>query len=279
MLKLVFASLSCFLLSSAHAQFYYQDIVGVQNTSKNFLRLKANKVKKVEATSIEPDGSETEDFGIKQELNSRRNILITQTRADIAGTSILTTYFNDNGFPVSFSDSSNNTVNDVRYTYDEKGRLQQLSTNSHEPGDTNNYFIKEDHLFYYDGKGQLVNMLKIKNKVDTMLVIFKPSENGPLEEAWYYKGYKQETWYYYYDDKGRLTDIARYNPKAQKTLPDYIFEYDEDGDLSQQTVVMPITNFYRVWVYEYLENGLKKAESILKKGKEQEGRIVYSYDF
>ena len=112
-----------------------------------------------------------------------------------------------------------------------------------------------------------------------MLVIFKPSENGPLEEAWYYKGYKQETWYYYYDEKGRLTDIARYNPKAKKTLPDYIFEYDEDGDLSQQTVVMPITNFYRVWVYEYQENGLKKAESILKKGKEQEGRIIYSYDF
>jgi antitoxin component YwqK of YwqJK toxin-antitoxin module len=279
MFKLAIASLACILLSSAHAQYYYQDIVGLQNTSKNFLRLKANKVNAVVAVSIEPDGSESEDFGIKQELNSKRNILVTQTRSDISGSSILTTYFNDNGFPTSLTDSTNNTVNEVRYTYDEKGRLKQLSSNSHEPGDTNNYFIREDHLFYYDSKGQLVNMLKIKNKVDTMLVIFKPSENGPLEEAWYYKGYKQETWYYYYDEKGRLTDIARFNPKAKKMLPDYIFEYDEDGDLSQQTVVMPITNFYRVWVYEYLENGLKKAESILKKGKEQEGRIVYSYDF
>jgi len=278
MLKLAFASLACCIISMAHAQYYYQDIVGVQNTSKNFLRLKANKINKVVATSIEPDGSESEDFGIKQELNSRRNILVTETKADIAGTSILTTYFNDNGFPLSFNDSTNKTVNDVHYTYDDKGRLKQLSSNSHEPGDTNNYFIREDHIFYYDAKGQLINMLKIKNKVDTMLVIFKPSVNGPLEEEWYYKGYKQETWYYYYDEKGRLTDIARYNPKAKKTLPDYIFEYDEDGDLSQQTVVMPITNFYRVWVYEYLENGLKKAESILKKGKEQEGRIIYSYE-
>jgi hypothetical protein len=205
--------------------------------------------------------------------------LVTNTRSGMTGASTMITTFNTQGMPVSISDSTPNTVNDVRYSYDASGKLLRVSSSSHEPEDTNNYRLSEEHLFTYDAQGQLVKMMKIKDRFDTLSVVFIPAEKGlPGEEQWWRKGQKIETWFYYYDAKNQLTDIVRYNATARKMLPDYIFEYDENDRMSQQTVIQPGTNFYRVWIYEYNDNGLKKAETIFKKGKEQEGRILYAYE-
>lgn len=261
------------------SQYYFQDIVTANISGKNFQTLKKNQVKKVTVTSIEPDGNETEGFGISQTIDAAKNSITTTTASTLTGSSVLNTFFNSNGLPARLIDSSTNTVNTVKFNYDNAGKLASVNSNSHQPDDTNHYTIQEDHLFQYNEKGQLTGMQKITNKYDTLKVVFVPAENGlPGEERWYKKNQKTETWYYFYDDKNRLTDIVRYNTTAQKMLPDYIFEYDEYGNISKQTVVQAGTNFYRLWLYDYDEKGLKKSETIFRKGKEQEGRIIYSYE-
>ena len=279
MLKPVLFVIACFCCQFGFSQYYFQDIVTAGNTSKNFALLKSNKVKKATVTSIEPDGNETENLGIVQLVDVPNAQLTTITTATVTGSSTLITKFNTKDLPVKITDSSANTVNNVSYTYDDAGRLLLLSSESHEPDDTNHYTIREDHQFIYNNAGQLTKMLKISNRFDTINVVFVPAENGlPGEERWFKKNRKIETWFYYYDDKNHLTDIVRYNATAQKMLPDYVFEYNEQGQMTQQTVVQPGTNFYRLWLYDYNEKGLKKSETIFKKGKEQEGRIIYNYE-
>ncbi len=280
MIRPVLFVIACLYFHAGNAQFYFQDIVTAGNTSKNFRLLKNNRVKKATVTSIEPDGNETETFGITQIVDASKAQLTTLTTSSVTGTSTLVTKFNTNDLPVHITDSSANTVNTVHYEYDGAGRLLSVQSESHEPGDTNQYIIREDHHFSYNPSGQLTKMLKVRDKFDTITVVFKPAENGlPGEEQWFKKNRRTETWYYYYDDKKQLTDIVRFNATAQKMLPDYVFEYNENGQVSQQTVVQPGTNFYRVWLYDYDEKGLKKSETIFKKGKEQEGRIIYEYSF
>lgn len=277
--KPVLLLITCFLFKTSFAQYFFQDIVTAGSTSNNYQLLKKNKVKKVTVSSIEPDGSETENFGIVQMLDASKGMLTTVTNSGMTGTSTLVTNFNSNNLPEKITDSSTNTVNTVTYTYDNAGRLVLLSSNSHEPEDTNHYTMREDHRFMYDASGNLVKMLKIQNNYDTTMVVFVPAENGlPGEEKWYKKNRNIENWYYYYDDKKQLTDIVRYHPTAKKMLPDYVFEYNPDGQLSQQTVVQTGTNFYRLWLYDYDDKGLKKSETIFNKGKEQEGRILYAYE-
>ena len=272
--------IACFSCYFSFGQYYFQDIITAANTSKNFRLLKTTKVKKATATSIEPDGNETENFGVTQLVDASKAQLTTVTNASVTGTSTLVTTFNAKDLPVKIVDSSSNTVNTVAYTYDDAGRLLMLASESHEPGDTNHYIIREDHQFIYNNQGQLTKMLKIRDRFDTINVVFVLAENGlPGEEQWFKKGRKIETWFYYYDDKNQLTDIVRYNAIAKKMLPDYVFEYNETGQLAQQTVVQPGTNFYRLWLYDYTDKGLKKSETIFKKGKEQEGRIIYEYNF
>lgn len=273
---LVFAFLFCKI---TFAQFYFQDIVTASNSGKNFQLLKKNQVKKVTVTSIEPDGNETEGFGIVQIVNVPGNLLTTVTTSAITGTAELNTFFNAAGFPVKIVDSGASTITNVNYSYDAAGHLLALSSSSHQPDDTNHYTIREDHLFNYSAEGKLTGMLKIKDKHDTLKVVFVPAENGlPGEEQWFKNNRKTETWFYYYDDKNNLTDIVRYNSTAKKMLPDYVYEYDAAGNLTQQTVVQAGTNFYRLWIYDYDEKGLKKSETIFNKGKEQEGRIIYTYE-
>jgi hypothetical protein len=75
----------------------------------------------------------------------------------------------------------------------------------------------------------------------------------------------------------KLTDIVRYNAKAQRLLPDFLFEYDNNGTLVKFTQIPQGSADYLVWQYEYLPNGLKQKELCFNKQKEPVGTIVYSY--
>ena len=81
-------------------------------------------------------------------------------------------------------------------------------------------------------------MLKIMNGTDTTYVRFIPDEKGNIgEEHATRNGEALPIVYYYYDDNNRLTDIVRYNMKAQRLLPDNIFEYREDGKMTSLLAV------------------------------------------
>ena len=89
---------------------------------------------------------------------------------------------------------------------------------------------------------------------------------------------KMETWFYYYDEGNRLTDIVRYNAAAKKMLPDYLFGYDGQSNLSSKVTVQPGTGQFRIWQYKYNEGGLKTEETVLNRQRQPEGRLVYFYN-
>ena len=87
-----------------------------------------------------------------------------------------------------------------------------------------------------------------------------------------------ETYYYYYDQQHRLTDIVRFNQKLKKLVPDYVFEYDANGRLAQMTQ-MSGNGKYFTWQYEYNEKGLKWKETCRDNERKLVGKIEYKYEF
>jgi hypothetical protein len=98
-----------------------------------------------------------------------------------------------------------------------------------------------------------------------------------IEEHWKRKNITFETYYYYYNDKNQLTDIVRFNKRVQKLLPDFLFEYDAAGRISQMIQVPPGSSNYSIWEYHYNDKGLKLEEICSNRQKQLLGKIVYSY--
>jgi hypothetical protein len=123
-------------------------------------------------------------------------------------------------------------------------------------------------------------MLRIKNRRDTSYVNFKLDENGNvIEEQETRKGVKSDPVYYYYDANNRLTDIVRFNKKANRLLPEYMFEYSPSGQLVQKITVPANSDNYLIWRFQYSNQGLKTKEIIYNKLKKLTGKIEYQYSF
>ncbi|TAD90939.1 MAG: hypothetical protein EAY75_04055, partial [Bacteroidetes bacterium] len=252
------------LAKTASAQYYYQDVLASKKTSQNFATFKAANIKRMAATSFEKDGTETENFSIAQLINQRDQTLTTITKSNFTGSYTMLTYFDPNNRVKQVVDSGVNIVNKTSYEHNAKGQLLAINTISFEPSDTNRYSVTEQRRYLWNANKQISAATVVKNGVDTTKIefVYDPGSSNPALERWYRAGKKIETWYYYYDDAGRLTDVVRYNATAKRMLPDYVFEYNEKGQLVKQTIVLPGSNFYRNTVFEYNAQGLKTAESI-----------------
>jgi hypothetical protein len=94
------------------------------------------------------------------------------------------------------------------------------------------------------------------------------------------RGNKQvERYYYYYDNNRRLTDIVRFNNKAGRLLPDFIFSHDDNSRISKMIQVPRYGNNYLSWEYSYDEKGLKTAEKMTSKDKQQSATLYYRYNY
>ena len=124
----------------------------------------------------------------------------------------------------------------------------------------------------------VLKMLLIKNNSDTTTVEFVKDEHGDIaEERWRKKGNLVENYFYYYNDQHKLTDIVRYNERAQRLLPDYLFSYDSNGTLVKLTQIPQGSADYLIWQYVYGPNGLKQKELCFNKQKQPVGTIEYIY--
>jgi hypothetical protein len=274
-MKNMFLFLSAFFATTAaNCQYYYLDIIGTKQTNQQYKMLRAYQYKRINATSFE--GNEPSKDFVLEQMISNDGKRITTRSASIGNSEsyFISDYINNR--VVKTVDSSNNAINTVLYEYDNAGRLLQMNSTSE---DFDGKFISEEnHVWSYDDKGNPEKMLKINNKIDTTVVLFKTDEQDNVaEERWTKNNRPIETYYYYYNPKKQLTDIVRFNKKAKVMLPDFIFEYDNTGHISQMTQTQKGNANYLVWKYIYNENGMKQKEIVFNKQREMLGRIEYNY--
>lgn len=262
----------------AKAQYFYNDILVTNDNRLHFEKLVNSKVKKVTVKAYQNDGEEIDDFILRQEVDLKAGTITTYSKTTFSDASILKTTFNNNRMPVAVLDSAEGASTTTRYIYNTEGLITTMESFSVQSEQKENV-VTETRQYFYTNKGMPQRMYRISGGTDTMTVLFTPSENGlPGEEAWYKAGEKIETWYYYYDERNRLTDIVRYNAAAKKMLPDYLFGYDGAGNLSSKVTVQPGTGQFRIWQYKYKSGGLKTEETVLNRQRQPEGKLVYFYE-
>jgi hypothetical protein len=266
------------IATPAIAQYYYQDIIATQQVAEKWKTYKDNKVKAVHIFSFENDDKPTEGFSCNQNIKSDYSEISTYTKSDLARESTFTTYYNANGQPKKTDDTSKAYQSITEYEFDTTGNISSITNSSLET--VNNIKNTEQHVWKYSANGKLSGMMKIKNGIDTTYVRFIFDEKGNIgEEHAVHNKIEGPAIFYYYDDNRRLTDIVRYNAKARRLLPDYIFTYSNNGQLSSMLFVPEGGTDYNKWVYEYNEKGLRIKETCYSKQKELLGKIEYEYSF
>jgi hypothetical protein len=265
------------MLSCAFSQYYFNDIVSTSLSNDQYKLLRANKVKKITATSYEADNTPTPGFVLEEEISlDGKRIILT------AGTSqskpSVTNRFYELG-KLKRTQSINNKIdNRTEYFYNEKGQVQRIVFTTTDT--VMKASLIESHEWNYAANGQPESMLRIKNRADTTVIELVKDEQGLIiEERWKKKNRLIETYYYYYNEAKQLTDIVRFNTRLKKLLPDYQYEYDSKGRVNQMTQVAMSTANYFIWHYTFTEKGLKQKEVGYDKQKNLVGRIEYAYEY
>ena len=179
----------------------------------------------------------------------------------------------------SVSDTSSSVISTTSYSYDDKNNpviIKNIVTDAHD-----SIYVNEVHQWFYNNEGRPLNMLRIVNNNDTTEVRFTLDEKeNVIEELPFIKKISREKIYYYYDLKNRLTDIVRFNMKAGRLLPDYMFEYSEQNQITQKITTLSTLGLgYLIWRYVYDNKGLKIKEASFNRDKVMTGKIEYSYRF
>lgn len=266
---------SCFF-ATGFGQYYFNDIISTQLSNEQYKLLRSQKVKKIKATSYEADNSITEGFQLEEDI-SMDGKRITLSTATSAGRSAVTNRFYELSKLKRTQSGSLNIDTRTEYFYTDKGQVQKIVLTTTDTAMKST--LREAHEWQYDSTGAPVQMLKIKNKTDTVTVVFLKDEQGLIaEEQWKKKNRTLETYYYYYDANKKLTDIVRYNSRLKKLIPDFQYEYDANGRVSQMTQVSMSSASYIIWKYTYTDKGLKQKELGFDKDKKLIGRIEYSYE-
>ncbi|HOA38803.1 MAG TPA: RHS repeat protein [Flavihumibacter sp.] len=256
------------------SQYYYKDLVSTRQTAQQFSLLKKAGVKKLVLHSTDGSSGEAAGFDIEQVLDASRNTLTTITKTPDLGNSYLVATYNAADQLVSTTDSAENAINVTNFSYDAAGRILAINSSSR----SDNIANTESHLYTYNEQGQPISLLRIRNGKDSSQVQFLPDENGRVgEEKTIKSTLPTPSYYYYHDANGKLTDIVRFNVRAARMLPDYIFEYNAEGQLKKTTIVPEGSNEYQVWYYQYSPDGLRKMDLVYNKKQQLMGKVEYEY--
>jgi YD repeat-containing protein len=267
--------LLCFQYS-LFSQYYYKDLLTTSQTNQTYKLLTGQSVKKVSLTSFDGNSSETAGFSCEQDVDVRKRTIVTTTKTSVVGDSYLITSYNEKGQLIKTTDSAQNASNNSLYEYNAAGQVSTITTSS----SSDNITTTESHTWTYDAGGHPISMLRIRNNFDTTKVNFTLDEKGNVaEEKVSRKNQPVNTVYYYFDAQNRLTDIVRYNEKAKRLLPDYMFEYNEQAQLKKMVIIPEGSNDYQNWYYQYLPNGLKRMDLCYNKAQQLLGKVEYNYDF
>ena len=262
-------------ISEAAAQYFYKDQVVPGHTMDQMKVFRQKKIRNITLTSYENDGMLSEGFSGEQSINSNYSETVTVIKSPVTGASELRTYYNTDGFIIKTTDTTDGSGSISDYTYNAKGLLLRIINRTTSAGQAKE---KDEHVWFYLPNGKPERMLRVKNDADTTVISFVLDESGNVaEENSRKKGVELPAVFYYYNPENRLTDIAGYNKKAKRILPDYVFEYDDQGKIKSMLVVPEGSDQYQKWYYMYNDNGLKIKENCFNKRKQLLGRIEYNY--
>mgnify|MGYP003508992342 FL=1 len=260
---------------SLQAQYYYRDIISNKQLLAEMAIYKENKIRSIKIKSFEDDGTESDGFFCEKKISKDYRKTELFTRSNISGISLFISLFNDKGQLLSTSDSSEIAVSVNKYSYDKDGRLSSILSIIKSSDDDFTNEIQEEHIYYYNSINLPEKMIRVKNKYDSIAIFFALDENNNLGiEKDSKNGFK---YYYYYDNKNRITDIVHSNDATTKLLPDYLFEYNNAGQLVQMTNTEEGGSNYFVWKYSY-DNGLRNREKCYSKERKLMGSIDYEYN-
>jgi len=261
---------------AANSQYYYKDLVAAADITRLMKTYTANNIKKITARGITPEGGASSEFSELGEINGTTLKVTTNNNKAIA---TLKYSFNDRGQLISSVDSAINVKSTSTYTYDANGKIISISNSATDTDSSRDFSQTEVHQYIYKD-GKLDKMWRIINKTDSLEVRFVTDENGNvIEERNFRRGVLADPVYYYYDDRNRLTDIVRFNYKANRLLPDFLFEYDDNDRVIQKITTTSGNNLgYLTWRYLFDEKGLKTKEALFNKDKQLQGRIDFSYN-
>jgi hypothetical protein len=259
---------------TSNAQYYYKDIISNKQLVAEMALLKEQKVHTISLKSFEDDGSPSEGFFCEKKINKKYTTVETFSRSYITASSVFTSFFDDKGLLLQTIDSSDIASSTSAYSYTPEGLIKNIVTENHSSDDDFNTAIREEHLYQYNEAGVPVKMIRIKNYTDSTVILFSADENNNVAIE---KNAKNgDTYYYYYDNKKRITDVVRLNPYNKKMLPDYMFEYNNAGLITQMTTTEEGSSYYFTWKYTY-ENGLRVTEKCYSKERRLMGSITYEY--
>ncbi|KIC93112.1 hypothetical protein [Flavihumibacter solisilvae] len=274
MKKILFALFLLGFQQMAHSQYYYKDLVTTRQTNDLFNLYRKLGIKKITLNSYDGNSTETAGFTGEQVVDLKKRTVTTITRTSVVGDSWFTATYDEAGRISESADSAQNASNKTKYEYDASGRLSRISATSI----SDNVATTETHSWQYDGSGKPVSMTRIINNSDTTQVQLTQDEKGNVgEERAVRKNLPPVTVFYYHDNQSRLTDVVRYNAKAKRLLPDYMFEYNDQGQVKKMTVIPEGTNEYQNWYYQYQPDGLKRMDLVYNKQQQLMGKVEYEY--
>lgn len=270
---LTISLLACF--SSGYGQYYFNDLISIQMGNEQYRMLRAQRIRQISATSFEADNTVTDGFKLEEEISLDGKRIQLRTAIASGHTSVTDRFYELSKIRRTQT-YSNGIGNKTAYTYTPNGLIQSIAITT-----TDSAMKSTDielHEWNYDDKGLPVSMWLIKNRTDSTLIELKKDEKGlVIEEDWKKNKRTKETYYYYYDAANHLTDIVRYNARLKKLIPDFQYEYDSTGKVTQMIQISMGSASYFIWKYQYNENGLKAQESGYDKEKKLAGKIVYTY--
>ena len=270
--------LALFLPFLAPAQYYFNEWLGASALEQQMKEMLDQKVATVTATGFDERGARSRDFNEWQQVQPASRTWLIQTRNGLAITR-MAYRFNEAGKLVSISDTSAGITSQTQYHYDAQQRLSEVQiTVTDSAREFNN---TELHQWKYDAAGKPVIFLRIVNQQDSTEYRFTTDEKGRVsDEQLFRRNTGLDMLYYYYNSQNLVTDIVRYNKRLKKLLPDFMFEYDEQGRVIQKiATVSTRTSDYITWRYAYNAQGLKSREALFNKQKEMTGRIDYAYTY
>ena len=268
-----------FIVFVANSQFYYNDIISTEELNLRMKNYRDNKINSVNATAFSAEGVKNTDFIELQEIKENGRLLKISSFSENVKTTVLYR-FDDNGKLINQTDSAANGAKSVfDFKYDNAGKLISVLNKVSDPD--NGVRVTEDHYWVYNSNGKPEKMWKIVNKKDSTLYLFSLDQrNNVSDEIETRNKIKRDSVLYYYDVQNRLSDIVRYNKKASRLLPDFMFEYDDKDRVIQKiSTVSDIRIAYIIWRYQFDERGLKVKEALFNRYKQQTGRIEYRYTF